>query len=83
MSTIWPVIENFRGTQPVEAGKTVPGEIETIAPEHAGWRVREFALFKSGVAAAWCAELRIATIGYREIQRVRRESFLDGEEVLC
>jgi hypothetical protein len=92
-----PVIENFRGTQPVEAEETVrryrdaieslppgvahfalhatvPGEIETIAPEHAGWRSREFALFKSGAVAAWCAELGIAMIGYREIQRLWREA---------
>jgi len=92
-----PVIENFRGTQPVEAEETarryreaietlppgvahfalhatMPGEIETIAPEHAGWRTREFALFKSGAVAAWCAELAIMTIGYGEIQRLWRES---------
>ena len=34
---------------------TVPGEIETIAPDHAGWRTREFALFASGAVAEWGA----------------------------
>jgi predicted glycoside hydrolase/deacetylase ChbG (UPF0249 family) len=51
---------------------TMPGEIETIAPDHAGWRTREFALFASGAVAEWCAEAGIAAIGYREIQRLWR-----------
>jgi predicted glycoside hydrolase/deacetylase ChbG (UPF0249 family) len=51
---------------------TAPGEIEAIAPEHAGWRTREFALFASGAIAEWCADSGIATIGYREIQRLWR-----------
>lgn len=49
---------------------TVPGEIETIAPDHAGWRTREFALFASGAVGEWCAEAGIAAIGYREVQRL-------------
>ena len=49
---------------------TVPGEIESIAPDHAGWRTREFALFASGAVAEWCAEAGIAPIGYRDIQRL-------------
>ena len=53
---------------------TTPGEIEVIAPQHAGWRIREFALFQSGAVAEWCAELGIATIGYREIQLLWREN---------
>jgi predicted glycoside hydrolase/deacetylase ChbG (UPF0249 family) len=53
---------------------TMPGEIETIAPQHAGWRTREFALFQSGAVAEWCAELGITTIGYREIQLLWREN---------
>ena len=92
-----PVIDHFRGTQPVEAEvtqrryreaieslppgvahfalhATMPGEIETIAPQHAGWRIREYDLFRSGKVAEWCAELGIATIGYREIQLLWRES---------
>jgi predicted glycoside hydrolase/deacetylase ChbG (UPF0249 family) len=92
-----PVIDHFRGTQPVEAEATarryreaieslppgvahfalhatIPGEIETIAPQHAGWRTREFALFRSGTVAEWCAELEITTVGYREIQLLWREN---------
>ena len=92
-----PVIDHFRGTQPVEAEETArryreainslppgvahfalhattPGEIETIAPQHAGWRTREFALFQSGAVAERCAELGISTIGYREIQRLWQAS---------
>jgi chitin disaccharide deacetylase len=49
---------------------TLPGEIETIAPDHAGWRTREYALFASGAIAEWCAGNGIAMIGYREIQRL-------------
>jgi chitin disaccharide deacetylase len=52
---------------------TAPGEIEIIAPDHAGWRTREFALFASGAVAQWCAEAGIAAIGYREIQRLWRQ----------
>jgi predicted glycoside hydrolase/deacetylase ChbG (UPF0249 family) len=92
-----PVIDHFRGTQPVEAAETarryrealeslppgvahfalhatMPGEIEAIAPDHAGWRTREFALFDSGAVAEWCAELGIETIGYRDIQPLWRAS---------
>lgn len=61
---------------------TMPGEIEAIAPEHAGWRTREFALLRSGAVAEWCDELGIATIGYREIQRLWRNSVVQ-EGVSC
>ena len=56
---------------------TIPGEIETIAPDHAGWRTREFALFASGAVAEWCAEAGIAAIGYREIQPMWRAESTD------
>ena len=49
---------------------TVPGEIETIAPQHAGWRTREYALFASGAVAEWIAANEITPIGYRDIQRL-------------
>lgn len=49
---------------------TVPGEIETIAPDHAGWRIREYALFAGGAVAEWCAGAGITAIGYKEIQRL-------------
>jgi predicted glycoside hydrolase/deacetylase ChbG (UPF0249 family) len=52
---------------------TVPGEIDVIAPDHAGWRTREYALLASGAMAEWCAAARIAAVGYREIQRLWRE----------
>ncbi|MGD9616673.1 MAG: polysaccharide deacetylase family protein [Alphaproteobacteria bacterium] len=52
---------------------TIPGEIEIIAPDHAGWRTREYALFASGAVAEWCEEAGIAAIGYREIQRLWRD----------
>ena len=51
---------------------TVPGEIDAIAPDHAGWRTREFALFASGAVAECCAEHGIIPIGYRNIQRLWR-----------
>jgi chitin disaccharide deacetylase len=49
---------------------TAPGEIETIAPDHAGWRTREYALFASGAIAEWCAASGVTPIGYREIQKL-------------
>jgi predicted glycoside hydrolase/deacetylase ChbG (UPF0249 family) len=52
---------------------TTSGGIEIIAPEHAGWRTREFALFASGAVAEWCAASGITPIGYREVQRLWRE----------
>src|SRR5438270_688595 len=51
---------------------TMPGEIETIAPAHAGWRTREFALFASGAIGEWLAANGITAIGYRDIQRLWR-----------
>lgn len=53
---------------------TRPGEIEVIAPDHAGWRTREFALFESGAVAQWCGAAGITPIGYREIQGLWREA---------
>ncbi|MGE3783692.1 MAG: polysaccharide deacetylase family protein [Alphaproteobacteria bacterium] len=51
---------------------TAPGEIEIIAPDHAGWRTREYALFAGGAVAEWRGAAGIAAIGYREIQRLWR-----------
>lgn len=51
----------------------MPGDIETIAPEHAGWRTREYALFASGAVAEWCAATGAVPIGYRQIQELWRE----------
>jgi chitin disaccharide deacetylase len=47
-----------------------PGDIETIAPDHAGWRTREYALFASGAVAEWCARAGVTPIGYRDIQKL-------------
>ncbi|WP_426954184.1 polysaccharide deacetylase family protein [Muricoccus radiodurans] len=47
---------------------TKPGEIEAIAPAHAGWRTREYALFAEGAVRGWCREGGIAAIGYRALQ---------------
>jgi predicted glycoside hydrolase/deacetylase ChbG (UPF0249 family) len=44
------------------------GDIEAIAPDHAGWRMREHALLEQGAIAAWCREAGVATLGYRAIQ---------------
>ena len=46
----------------------MPGEIEAIAPEHAGWRTREYALLAEGAVAGWCAAAGVATLGYRAVQ---------------
>jgi chitin disaccharide deacetylase len=54
---------------------TTPGEIVTIAPDHAGWRTREYALFASGAVARWCDAAGIAPIGYRAIQQLWRKAF--------
>jgi len=52
---------------------TALGEIETIAPAHAGWRTREYALFASGAVGEWLAAGDITPIGYRDIQRLWQE----------
>jgi predicted glycoside hydrolase/deacetylase ChbG (UPF0249 family) len=49
---------------------TMPGEIETISPQHAGWRIREYALFAGGAAGEWLAANGVTAIGYRDIQRL-------------
>jgi hypothetical protein len=51
---------------------TMPGEIEAISPQHAGWRTREYALFASGATSEWLAAEGITPIGYRDIQRLWR-----------
>jgi chitin disaccharide deacetylase len=53
---------------------TKPGEIEAIAPDHAGWRTREFALFATGAVAEWCSAAGVTPIGYRAIQRLWRDA---------
>lgn len=48
---------------------TVPGEIDAIAPDHAGWRIQEYALLDQGHLQAWCRSAGVAAIGYRNFQR--------------
>jgi hypothetical protein len=47
-----------------------PAEIAGIAPAHAGWRTREYALLAGGAVAAWCREAGVAPLGYREVGRL-------------
>jgi hypothetical protein len=53
---------------------TAPGDIEAITPQHVPWRTNEYALFASGAVAEWCAALSVVPIGYRDIQRLWRET---------
>jgi len=46
------------------------GDIEAIAPDHAGWRMREYALFAEGAVRGWCGEAGVRAVGYREVQSV-------------
>jgi len=66
--------ETIEGLQPgithFALHATMPGEIETISPQHAGWRIREYALFASGAVGEWLAANGITPIGYRDIQRL-------------
>ncbi len=43
---------------------TVRGEFDAIAPEHAGWRFREYELLASGVVADWLRAEGVGTAGY-------------------
>jgi predicted glycoside hydrolase/deacetylase ChbG (UPF0249 family) len=45
-----------------------PGDIEAIAPDHAGWRMREHALLAEGAVDGWCRAAGVTPIGYRAIQ---------------
>ena len=53
------------GTTHFALHATMPGEIEAIAPEHAGWRVREYELLAGGAIARLLRDGGIATAGYR------------------
>lgn len=45
-----------------------PGDIETIVPSRAHWRIDEYKLFRSGRTKQWLAAAGIPTIGYRLIR---------------
>ena len=70
--------ETIEGLQPgithFALHATTPGEIETISPHHAGWRIREYALFGSGAINKWLAANGITAVGYRDIQHLWRAS---------
>src|SRR5437868_1681959 len=68
--------ETIEGLQPgithFALHATTPGEIETISPQHAGWRTREYALLASGAINKWLAANGITAVGYRDIQHLWR-----------
>ena len=45
----------------------MPGDIEAITPDHAGWRIREYEVFARGDVAEWCRASGVGVFGYREI----------------
>ena len=49
---------------------TAPGEFESMAPTHAGWRYAEYDLLASGRLQALCAAAGIATVGTRAAQKL-------------
>jgi len=49
---------------------TAPGEFESMAPVHAGWRYAEYNLLASGLLQTLCAEAEIAMVGTRAVQRL-------------
>lgn len=63
------LIENLpNGVTHVALHCAKPGEIEAIAPVHAGWRTREYTLFAEGAVRDWCREVAVTPIGYRDLQ---------------
>jgi len=49
---------------------TAPGEFESMAPAHAGWRYAEYELLAGGLLQALCAAAGVATVGTRAVQRL-------------
>lgn len=49
---------------------TVPGEFESMAPAHAGWRYAEYDLLASGLLQAICTAAGVAIVGIRPAQRL-------------
>ena len=56
------------GVTHVALHATMPGEIATISPQHAPWRINEYALFAAGDIARWCEAAGVTPLGYRPIQ---------------
>ena len=49
---------------------TGPGEFESMAPAHAGWRYAEYDLLAGGRLQALCAAAGVAAVGTRAAQRL-------------
>lgn len=49
---------------------TAPGDFESMAPAHAGWRHAEYDLFSRGFVRDVCTATGIAVIGTRRVQRL-------------
>lgn len=47
---------------------TIPGDFAHMAPDHAGWRFREYAFLREGGLRRLCAEHGIGTAGTRAMQ---------------
>lgn len=47
---------------------TMPGEIEAIAPAHAGWRTQEYGLLETGRIRDWCRAAGVTPVGYHAVQ---------------
>jgi hypothetical protein len=55
------------GTTHFALHATKPGEIEAIAPDHAEWRIAEFALLAGGAVADRLAAAGVTVTGYRAL----------------
>ncbi len=51
---------------------TVPGEFAQVAPDHAGWRFREYEWLAAGGLAALCSRHGVAALGCRGMQELWR-----------
>ena len=52
---------------------TTPSDFAGMAPQHNGWRTREYALFATGFVRALCAEHGVSTTSTRALQRSWKE----------
>lgn len=52
---------------------TAPGDFQSMAPAHAGWRIREYQLFLQAYVRDLCADAGIAVIGTRHMQQLWRD----------
>ncbi len=59
-----------QGVTHVALHSSIPGDIEAISPQHAGWRTREYALLNQGLIQGWCTAELIDSMAYGPIQRL-------------